>query len=64
MTASMLDVVTDGLAIGAEVDHHVVVENAIIDRLARPQLDVKAVRGRIVIEIDAYSEKSLSLKTL
>jgi hypothetical protein len=35
----MLNVVTHGFAVDAQIDHDVVVEDSIIDRFPRPQFD-------------------------
>jgi len=60
----MLYVVADRLAVSAEVNDNVVADDAIVDRFAGTQFDVKAIRGRVVIEVGTHSAKSLSLKTL
>src|SRR3954454_15816249 len=62
--ARMLDVVAHGLAIGTEIDHDIVADDAIVDRRPWPQLDVQAVRRGVVVELGAHSLKSLSLNTL
>ncbi len=64
MAACMLNVVADRLAVFAQIDDDIVVDNAIVDGLPRPQLDVEAVGGRIVFEDGVHPAKSLSLNTL
>ena len=64
VSAGMLNVIANRIAVAAQVDHHIIRNDPIIDRLAGTQLYIQAVRCGVVIEIGAHSTKSLSLNTL
>jgi hypothetical protein len=64
MLTGMLHLVADRLAIGPEVDHDVIAQNSVIDRLTGPQLDMETAGYRIVVEIRAYPVRSPSSKTV
>ena len=62
--ARVLNIISDRFAIAAEVDHHIVINDAVVHRRAGPKLYIKTVGRGVIFEVGAHSLKSLSLNTL
>jgi hypothetical protein len=60
VSAGVLDVITDRLAVAADIDNDVVPNDAVVHGFARSQLYVKAVGRGVVMEFRARSVKSES----
>jgi hypothetical protein len=46
----MLNVIADRVAVITDVDDHIIADEAVIDRLTQPDLDVEALRRPIILE--------------